>query len=280
MLTIFALASGRSGTHFLYELLRRNSLDCVCRHETYSWSNPSMFGRPIYDYAVGNLGAVRQQVALKARWISRQRTAAYAETSHALLKSWFELASEFFPDLRLVHLVRDVLQVARSEANREELIHRWHIPFRNARGGNGTRFFRWALTGLEPIFRLFDGVELTRFQWYVLQWIEIENRAMRMLKQFSLADRCITLHSPDDLNDAGQVRRLFDFLGLQTRSSSPLIDGFKNATPGVRTVVSDEDRRQAREVIAQLPAEYLAIFEQPPYADWAWSALLRGGKPA
>jgi hypothetical protein len=280
VLTIFALASGRSGTHFLYELLRRNTIDCVCRHETYSWANPSMFGRPIYDYAVGDLDAVRRQVALKARWIARQRSAAYAETSHALLKSWFELASEFFPDLRLVHLVRDVLQVARSETNREALVHRWHIPFRYARGGDGTRFFRWALTGLEPIFRPFDGVELTRFQWYVLQWIEIENRAMRMLEQFALADRCLTLHSPQDLNDAGQVRRLIDFLALETRSSSLIIDGFKNATPGVRTVVSDEDRRQARQVIARLPAEHLAIFAQAPYADWPWPALLRPGHQA
>jgi hypothetical protein len=293
VLSIFALASGRSGTHFLYELLRRNAVDCVCRHETYSWSNPSMFGRPIYDYAVGDLDAVRRQVALKARWVHRQRSAAYAETSHALLKSWFEVAGEFFADLRLVHLVWDVVQVARSEANREAIIHRWHVPFRFARGGNGRRFFRWALTGLEPIFQTISSshtpfavagsddtrslptTSWTQFQWYVLQWIEIENRAMRMLRQFSLEDRCLTLHSPHDLNDPTQVRRLFDFLGLQTRDSSPVIGGFKNATPGVRTVVTDEDRRQAAEVIARLPAEYLAIFQQPPYVDWPWSALLR-----
>ena len=102
MRTIFALASGRSGTRFLYELLRRNAAKCVCRHETYSWSNPSMFGQPNYDRAVGNLAAVREQVAIKARWIGRQRAAAYAETSHAFLKSWYDLAPEFFPDLRLV----------------------------------------------------------------------------------------------------------------------------------------------------------------------------------
>jgi len=276
VLTIFALASGRSGTHFLYQLLRRNAVNCVCRHETYSWSNPSMFGRPIYDFAVGDLDAVRGQVALKARWIARQRSAAYAETSHALLKSWFELASEFFPDLRLVHLVRDVLHVAKSEANREELCHRWHIPFRYAKGGDGSRFFRWALTGREPIFGSFDGKSLTRFQWYVLQWIEIENRAMRMLDRFSLHDRCLTLRSPDDLNDPGQVRRLFDFLGVPVASSTPVIDGFKNATPWVRTVVTDDDRRQASEVIARLPAEHLAIFRRPPYSSWSWAALLRG----
>ena len=275
MLTLFALASGRSGTHFLYELLRRNAADCICRHETYSWSNPSMFGRPIYDYAVGNLDAVRRQVAIKARWVSRQRSAAYAETSHALLKSWFDVAGDYFPNLRLVHLVRDVLHVAKSEANREALCHRWRLPFRMARGARGLQFFRWALTGLEPIFEDFRYAELSRFQWYVLQWIEIENRARCMLDRFSLHDRCLTLHSPHDLNDAHSVHKMFDFFSLPTRHSSLTIRGGINATPGLKTIVTEEDRRQAREVIARLPADCLAIFQRPPYAEWSWSSLLR-----
>lgn len=274
MLTIFALASGRSGTHFLYELLRRNTLDCRCRHETYSWSNPSMFGRPIYDYAVGDLDSVRRQVAIKARWIARQRVSAYAETSHAFLKSWFELAPEFFPNLRLVHLVRDVLRVARSEANREELAQRWHLPFRHARGADGTPFFRWALTGKEPIFQKCGRQKLTLFQWYVLQWIEIENRAMRMLDRFALHDRCLSFHSPHDLNAHAKVQELLDFLGLQQRG--PLkVAGRPNRTPGLKTVVSEQDREQAREVIAGLSSEDLAIFFRPPYDQWTWTTLLR-----
>ena len=51
--TIFTLASGRSGTHFLYELIRRNANELHARHETYGL-NPSMFGRPIYDHATGD----------------------------------------------------------------------------------------------------------------------------------------------------------------------------------------------------------------------------------
>jgi hypothetical protein len=276
VLTIFALASGRSGTHFLYELLRRNTLGCICRHETYSFSNPSMFGRPIHDYAVGDLAAVRRQVQLKARWIGRQRAEAYAETSHALLKSWFEVAPEFFPNLRLVHLVRNVLHVAKSEANREELIHRWRVPLRYARGSDGSRFFRWALTGIEPIFGHFAGMELTRFQWYVVQWIEIENRAMRMLDRFALHNRCLTLHSPQDLNDACRIEQLLDFLEVIRRRGPLAIAGGKNRTPGRQTVVTADDEQQARAVIACLPPEKLEIFRQPPYAEIPWSGILRG----
>ena len=52
------------------------------------------------------------------------------------------------------------------------------MPLRHYRGGDGKKYFRWALTGLEPIFSHLAGNPLSRFQWYVVQWIEIENRAM------------------------------------------------------------------------------------------------------
>ena len=150
--TVFCLASGRSGTHFLSEILRRNTLGVICRHEPYLW-NPSMFGRPIYDHAVGDEAAVRKLAERKRRVIEGYSGATgYAETSHAFLKSWADLAVEFFPRTKLVHLVRNPLSVAKSDGIREELIHRWRLPLRNYRGGDGKPYFRWALTGLEPIF--------------------------------------------------------------------------------------------------------------------------------
>src|SRR5436190_16191287 len=99
---IFCLASGRSGTHFLYEILRRNTRGAVCRHEPYVW-NPSMFGRPIYDRAVGDEASL-QRLALRKRRIidGYAQAAAYAETSHAFLKSWSEQAIEFWPRMKLV----------------------------------------------------------------------------------------------------------------------------------------------------------------------------------
>src|SRR5436190_24293812 len=109
--TIFCLASGRSGTHFLYEILRRNTRSVVCRHEPYVW-NPSMFGRPIYDHAVGDEPAVRKLAQRKRRVIEGySHSGGYAETSHAFLKSWAEIAMEFFPQMKLVHLVRNPLSV-------------------------------------------------------------------------------------------------------------------------------------------------------------------------
>ena len=96
MRTIFTLASGRSGTHFLAELIRRNTNNCVVRHEPYG-ANPSMFGRPIYDRAVGDMAAIEKLLARKARCIRGCGAEAYIETSHAFLKSWYDLAPDCSP---------------------------------------------------------------------------------------------------------------------------------------------------------------------------------------
>src|SRR5437762_13100269 len=214
MLTVFTLSSGRSGTHFLYQLIKRNACDCVARHETYGF-NPSMFGRPIYDYAIGERERTRSLLARKRRIAQRCQAAAYVETSHALLKSWPDLAAEYFPQSKFIHLIRDPLKVAKSEADREQLIKRLHVPLCHYRGGDSKRYFLWSLTGLEPIFQHFDVAKLTRLQWYVIQWIDIENRAMRFLSKFGKHADCFTLHWPVDLNDAARVGAMFEFLGLR-----------------------------------------------------------------
>lgn len=271
MQTIFTLASGRSGTHYLYQLIRRNTRDCVARHETYGF-NPSMFGRPIYDLAVGERAATRKLLARKQRIIERYRTSAYIETSHAFLKSWFDLAPEFFPQMKLVHLIRDPLKVAKSEAYREELIKRLRVPFCHYRGGNGQRYFLWSLTGLEPIFQRFKSVTLSRFQWYVIQWIEIENRAMQFLDRFGKHDDCFTLHSPGELNDAERMRSLFTFLKLSLRGREIVLAGRRNKNWRT-TTITDDDRRQFDEVLRAMPARHLEVFNREPYASMPGNPL-------
>ena len=261
--TVFTLSSGRSGTHFLYELIRRNADRCVARHETYGL-NPSMFGRPIYDLATGDRQRTHQLLLRKQRIVKRCGASTYVETSHAFLKSWFDLAGRYFPHLKLVHLIRDPLQVAKSEAARESLIKRLHVPFCHYRGGDGRRYFLWSLTGLEPIFAAADSSHLTRFQWYLVQWIEIENRAMRLLETADLQSPCITLHSPHDLNDSSRVRELFTFLDLKPRHSQLVVTGRKNRN-WRPTVVDAPDRREFLEVLSRLPAQYLQIFLRQPY---------------
>jgi hypothetical protein len=275
VLTIFCLASGRSGTHFLYQLFRRNAVDCVCRHEPYGW-NPSMFGRPIYDRAVGDMANVRRLAQRKARIIARSRQSTYVETSHAFLKSWCDLAPELLDNLRFVRLVRDPLKVAKSEAYRHELLDWLHVPLRNCRGGDGRNYPRWALTGLEPIYQSVADRRLTLFQRYIIQWIEIENRAMQFLDRFGKHADCFTLDSPRELNDPQRAGELFDFLGLKMRRPQIDFGGWQNRNPR-RTEIADAEQREFAEVTAALPAGYRAIFRRESYTKFSWirSDLLR-----
>lgn len=274
MVTVFALASGRSGTHFLYELVRRNARGCAARHEPYGL-NPSMFGRPIHDRATGQRDYTRRLLARKARIIARCGRGTYVETSHAFLKSWSDLAPEYFPNLKLVHLIREPLKVAKSEVYRETWLHRLRLPLRNYRGSDGRKYFRWALTGHEPIFQHFDPARLTRLQWYLLQWIEIENRAMQFLGQFGKHADCFTLHAPHELNDDAKVGELFAFLGLELRRESLDLHGRQNRNPRP-TVIDDDDRRQLADVVQSLPPQFLSIFRREPYASLPWIGSLQG----
>lgn len=274
--TVFTLTSGRSGTRYLSELLRANLRDVVVEHEPYlRRGNPTMFGLPIYDRWAGNLDAVRNRVKHKRATIARYRACCYIETSHAFLKSWWDVAPEFFARMKLLHLIRHPLDVARSEANREAFIHRWHLPLRNYRGRDGQLYFFWALTGREPIFHCHGVPRVTRFQHYLLQWIEIENRAMAFLDRFDMHASCMTLHTPHDLMDAEAIDRLPDFLGLARKRKTAIPSRFQNRTPGSLTLIGDEERRQCRRIIESLPPHHLEIFARPPYVKYEWSALVR-----
>ncbi|CAN5314777.1 hypothetical protein BH11ACT7_BH11ACT7_30200 [soil metagenome] len=270
-LTIFSLTSGRSGTLSLCKLLKNNAPHCTINHETNrSLQNPSMFGPAIYHHATGDAAAVRGMLQKKRRAIDRCRTPVYVETSHAFLKSYWDLAPEMFPKIKVFHLIRQPMEVARSEANREEWMR---FTYRRYRGPDGVRYKHWALTGLEPIYRSFDVSELTLFQQYLIQWIEIENRAMEFLRRFDMAGRCLTLHSPQALNDPATAAAILDFAGAG-RSGDVSLPGVQNRTPGHKTVLGVEEASQLRDVIAALPSSYLEIFEHDPYADQPWASLL------
>jgi hypothetical protein len=155
--------------------------------------------------------------------------------------------------------------VAKSEAVREELIKSLRLPFCHYRGGDDHRYFLWSLTGREPIFRHFNSMPLTRFQWYVVQWIEIENRAMQFLDRFDKHLDCFTLESPRELNCAERVAAMFDLLSLKTRRGKILLAGRRNRN-WRPTVITKDDRRQFAEVVQAMPTEYLDVFRREPYA--------------
>jgi hypothetical protein len=275
-LAIFTLASARSGTLYLKHLFQNNVKDCVCRHEPFfDWGNPALFGPAIYDAHAGRWDRIRALLARKRAYIERLRGRLYLESSHAFLKSAYVAALEVFPKMRLVHLIRDPLKVAKSEAYREEWRRKLHAPFHFYTGDDQRRHFVWSLTGNEEIFQSFDLPRLSLFQRYLIQWIEIENRAMRFLARHQLHGRCFTLHSPGDLNDAGRVQAMFNFLDLPTRHSRLILHGRKNKSLGGSTQISGNDEKECEAVLERIPARYLEIFQHEPYVHYHWSPRLR-----
>jgi hypothetical protein len=272
---IFTLAEARSGTLYLRNLFRLNARDCACRHETFfDFGNPTMFGPAIYDAYAGHFGKIRARLKKKRAYIEKLPGEIYFESSHSFLKSAWVAALDYFPNLQLIHVIRDPIKVAASEAYREGWRRRLHAPFHFYKAADGHRHFAWALTGNEEIFQHFAGHRLSLFQWYLLQWIEIENRAMNFLDQNGLHDRCWTLNSPCDLNDPGKIRGMFDFLGVKTKQPQIIFGGRKNKSLGYfAAALPHEDELQF--VLGHLPERYLKIFEVRPYRDFAWSARLK-----
>lgn len=274
---IFTLTEARSGTLFLRNLFRLNARDCDCRHETFfDFGNPTMFGRAIYDAQAGRIGRIRERLEKKRRYIQRLPGSAYIESSHAFLKSAYIAALDVFSELQLVHLIRDPMKVAASEAYREAWRRRVHAPFHFYRGDDGKRHFGWALTGNEEIFENFSGGVLSLFQWYLVQWIEIENRAMRFLDENGLQRRCFTLRTPGDLNDVEKTREMFRFFNIATRRPEIVIGGRKNKSIGYNRNSAADYEREFQLVLERLPERYLEIFHREPYVNCDWNRRIVG----
>jgi len=108
-----------------------------------------------------------------------------------------------------------------------------------------------------------------------VQWIEIENRAMRFLDDYQKHQDCFTMHSPHDLRSPERVAELIQFFGLEQTNPEIVIKGNQNRTPGARTVIGETEQQQFRDVVEALPAQYLEIFTRAPYAEFDWVDLLR-----
>ena len=272
----FTLASARSGTLFLRGIFQSNVRDCDCRHEPFfDWGNPTLFGPAIYDAHAGRHERIRERLLKKKRYIDRLAGNIYLESNHAFLKSMYVAAMDVFPQLELIHVVRDPLRVARSEAYREEWRRRVRAPFHFYKGDDGQRHFCWALTGNEEIFQHFEDRKLTLFQWYLIQWIEIENRAMAFLQQHNLQNRCFVLHSPRDLNDADKIRTMLEFFELPTKGERVVLSGRRNQSFGYKATDTSEEEHQLNEVVSNMPEHYLQIFRREPYRNFGWANRLR-----
>lgn len=241
---------------------------------------PKMFGKPIYWYQTGQKEKIRKLFKKKQEKIKSYNVNVYVETNHAFLKSFSDVALEYFPDMKLIHTIRNPLKVAKSNFNRYEQLRKIHYPLKY-RGDDGKKYIKWTLTGNEEIFKTFNFDSKTIlqvnykhkiYQYFLLEWIEIENRAMRFLDNYKKHDDCYTLEVPKDLNKENIIKDMFNFFGLELKKEDITLYGRKNkgAKP---TIITEEDKKQLREIVSKIPAQYLQIFQKKPYVDLEWGKI-------
>lgn len=278
MKVIFCLTSGRTGTKYLSHIFKNNIRNCISVHHH---SSPDMFGEAIYWHQTGEIDNVKQLFNKKQKKIQQYEADAYAEINHAFLKSFYDVAIETYPDMKLIHLIRNPLKVARSNLNRYKMIKKMHAPY-TYKVDNGKKYIRWALTGHEDIFTKFGFDETTIFQlndelkvyqFFLLQWIEIENRAMGFLDRYEKHNDCYTLETPKELNDSVVLNDMFKFLGLELKQENILFRGRKNRNIKP-TIITEDEKDKLKEIVTKIDDHYLKIFRSEPYKNFEWAKLL------
>jgi hypothetical protein len=266
-LTLFTLASGRSGTSYLADFFARNVQQCYSTHEPYLIpGNPVLFGKPIDWNTRRDDNALVPVLERKCHFIASCKAPVYFESNHAFLKAFNRHAAALLKNAGFIHLVRHPGKVAKSELLREELARALRIPFVDYTSDTGARYFRWALTGREEIFQCYAGHTLSRFQFYLLQWIEIEYRAMQLINQNRWQDRVFFIDVDTQLKDEAVLRQMLGFFDLQHKPRFNM-DLRRNKTPFVGpTLLTAQDEREMRWIMENLPDTYKVLLTSEPYS--------------
>ena len=319
-LTLFTLASGRSGTSYLADFFAKNITQCYSTHEPYfTFGNPTLFGKPIAWNTLHNDRALLPVLECKCRFIVSRGEPFYFESNHAFLKAFNRHAGALLDNPGFIHLVRNPLLVAKSELVREQMIRKAHLPFADYTSDTGECLFRWALTGQEDLFQhipptlsrplknvfeiadarqkqakkrslclinehfesVFNTAAVTqivfqrtvsRFQFYVLQWLEIEHRAMQLIRDNHWQDRVFFIDVDVDLKREAVLKNMVDFFGLPHMPMFNL-DLRRNKTPFIGpTIITEQDKQEFKAVLRNLPDSYRELFQDKPYRDCCWFA--------
>jgi len=275
-LALFTLASGRSGTSYLADFFAKNITQCYSTHEPYfTFGNPTLFGKPIAWNTLHNDRALLPVLECKCRFIVSRGEPFYFESNHAFLKVFNRHAGALLDNPGFIHLVRNPLLVAKSEYVREQMIRKVHLPFADYTSDTGGRLFRWALTGQEDLFQHFPPTlsrPVSRFQFYVLQWLEIEHRAIQLIRDNHWQDRVFFIDVDVDLKREAVLKNMVNFFGLPHMPVFNL-DLRRNKTPFIGpTIITEQDKQEFQAIVRNLPDGYKKLLQDKPYRDCSWFA--------
>lgn len=203
---IFFATTGRSGTGSLQRVFAK-ARGCVALHEPY----PTMHSDILISKCLGDDSEARRTYwTRKAVHVRRAATGhmLYVETSHVFIESFSEYAiKDFGSRLRVVHLQRDPVFVARSMASLSEVPgtpggDHWYLNF-----ASGTNVISGVTRELQ------DGGLFShpfyRCLWY---WYEIEARIALMKEHHPGLDVC-SLSWTTQLYP-GEVSKVLEWAGV------------------------------------------------------------------
>jgi hypothetical protein len=153
----------------------------------------------------------------------------------------------------------------------------------NYKGDDGNKYIKWTLTGNEEIYKIckFDNntiYQITEpkkiYQYFILEWIETENRAINFLNKYKKHDDCFTLDVPKDLNDEQKIKTMFKFFNLEMKNKTITFEGRKNKGKK-KTIITEDEKNHFSEIISLVPNNYLEIFKNKPYTDFDWIDLFQ-----
>jgi len=269
---LFTATTGRTGTTSLVELFNRNVAGCIAEHEA-QFRPQGLYERLYRAIHLRDMGGLEKRgfgnalkwydrddpavvhlARMRARRIRKLACRVYLESSHAFLSSLGEAMAGEFPELGLIHLVRDPLEVAVSYCHR------------NAHPVGGPAFLR-ALGNWHPhpdsrknCLRPPEG-RLTCLQYYLWVWLEAELRFLRFIERHP-AIRHFQLETRE-LNDPDRIAALFGHFRIHLEAGRIDLPPVQNRNRR-ETQINDQHLTEARwllrriepEVLNRLPCRY------------------------
>lgn len=161
----------------------------------------------------------------------------YVESSHSFIKSFADAMVELAPDLSIIHLTRNPLEVAKSFLNRKS-IPSAHSPFL-----------------LDPEFKrnkLKLDMTMTDFQKCLWYWFETELRHVDFIEKYDIES--VFDIDIKQLNDKNKVKEMFSYFGIKHKKLS--LNLKKNKNPK-KTELSSKDLKEAKNLIDNIPENLL-----------------------
>ena len=267
---VFVSTTGRTGTKYLANVVNINSENATAEHDPYprGYGMPMVWydkgedkklerlskrkikrlERGKKHEAILNKGVMKKMVGrersnkkiytasqrvLRSYLPSVQIKDVYVESTHAFIKSFGYSMYSLRPDMYLIHLTRDPLEVAKSFLNRGS------IP------GPNNPFL------LDPAFKkniLKIDWNMTDFQKCLWYWFENELRHREFVENNPI-ERVYQIDTKE-LTDVEKLKDMFKFFGITYGRIELKADRNKNKVP---TEITDKDMKEAGILLEKMP---------------------------